>query len=103
MTMPHRDHYPQHLADVLDPPVCFKRQTLAAIRRFARSKPWRGNQHEREAKFAGLHSDLRSVYRKTTELRFGILDGTGLGVELLQPVARRDRPDRSDQRRYLPP
>src|SRR4051812_10573912 len=84
--MPDRADYPQNLADVLDPPVVFRRRTLAAVRQFARSKPWRGSQEEREAKLLALHRELCAVYGKTTSLRFGVLDGADSGSSFYSPA-----------------
>jgi hypothetical protein len=35
-------NYPATVAEVLDPPVRFRPTVLATVRRFARSKPYRG-------------------------------------------------------------
>src|SRR5689334_10844457 len=67
--MPYRLNYPQSLAEVLDPPLAFRRETVMAVRGFARRRPWRGSLEERRAKFARLHHDLCSIYGKQTTLR----------------------------------
>ena len=71
--------YPATVAEVIDPPIRFKRKTIEAVCRFKRSKPWRGNEDERKAMFERLHSDLSRVYGKQTRLRFGFLDGGDSG------------------------
>ncbi len=78
--------YPNSVAEVLDPPVRFKSATIEAVRRFKRSKPWRGSEEERIAKFQQLHVDLCCVYRKATTLQIGILDGSDSGSSYYQPA-----------------
>jgi hypothetical protein len=85
--MPYRANYPENLADVLDPPVVFRRETVMAVRRFARRRPWRGNLEERKGKLERLHRDLCSIYGKQTTLRFGVLDGTDSGSSFYSPTA----------------
>jgi hypothetical protein len=83
--MPFRANYPQRPEDVLDPPVRFKRRTVAAVARFKMSKPWRGTEEERKAKFERLHLDLCAVYGKQTRLTFGLLDGGDSGSSHYTP------------------
>jgi hypothetical protein len=84
--MRYRSDYPRSLSDVLDPPVAFRRETVAAVRRFARSRPWRGTADERKGKFDRLHRDLCAVYRKGTALRFGSMDGGCSGGSYFSPA-----------------
>ncbi len=74
-----RPNYPQTVAEVLDPPVRFRHGVVAAVRRFKRSKPWRGTEDERKAKFERLHYDLCALYSKQTRLVIGLLDGEDSG------------------------
>ncbi len=77
--MPYRANYPATVAEVLDPPVRFRPAVLATVRRFARSKPYRGSLEQRKDKFLALHRDLCRVYGKRTRLTFGDLDGGDSG------------------------
>jgi len=56
--------YPATVAEVLDAPVRvrFRRATLRAVRRFARSRPWHGDEAHRFEKFRRLNRDLALVY-----------------------------------------
>lgn len=83
--MPNQPNYPRSVAEVLDPPLKFKRGTVAAVRRFKRSKPWRGSEDERKAKFERLHCGLCLVYGKQTRLVFGLLDGEDSGSSHYTP------------------
>ena len=80
-----RDIYPSTVAEVLDPPVRFKPETVEAVRRFKRSKPWRGTEDERKAIFNRLHAELCLVYSKRTHLAFGVLDGGCSGESHYRP------------------
>src|SRR5688572_7253475 len=71
MTFP--SNYPATVVEVLDPPARFRAATLAAVRRLASSRPWRGSIEERQAKFRSLHDELRQIYGKKTMLSFGVL------------------------------
>lgn len=73
--IPVSNEYPQTVAEVLDPNAKYKPAVLAAVRRFAKTKPWRGSEDERKAKFLTVHSDLCRIYQRTTRLEFGVLDG----------------------------
>jgi hypothetical protein len=77
--------YPASVDEVLDPPVRFRAETVQAVRRFKRSKPWRGTVDERKAKFDRLHRDLNAVYRRATRLAFGVLDGGDSGSSHYTP------------------
>ncbi|MDB5320336.1 MAG: hypothetical protein JWN40_1967, partial [Phycisphaerales bacterium] len=77
--MPNPSDYPQTVAEVIDPPVRFRLGVIAAVRRFKRSKPWRGTEDERKAKFERLNRDLCGLYGKQTHLQFGLLDGEDSG------------------------
>ena len=79
--------YPSSVAQVLDPPVRFKRSTLCAVQQFASSRPWQGSIDERMAKFQQLHNDLCRVYAKHTSLRFGSINGVCSGGSCYDPMA----------------
>jgi hypothetical protein len=66
--------YPASVTEVLDPPIRFRAATIAAVRRFARSNPWRGTVEERKSKVQLLHDDLCRVYQKRTQLDFDMLE-----------------------------
>jgi hypothetical protein len=67
--MPARNNYPATVAEILGS-VAYWRATRRAVHRFARSKPWRGTEAERQAKFRRLHAELCRVYVKATLLDF---------------------------------
>jgi hypothetical protein len=60
--MPYRRNYPATVAEVLDPTLKFKATALAAVRAFARSKPWRGSIAARKEKFLALNRELAAAY-----------------------------------------
>lgn len=62
------DSYPKTVDECLDPKMRFKRATLAAMRRFARSKPWRGDEFDKLCKLTALHWSLCRVYEVNTGL-----------------------------------
>lgn len=78
--MPYLPDYPQTVAEVLDPAVRYRRRTLVVVRKFKLSKPWRGTETERKAKFGQLHLDLCELYGKQSRLVFGLLDGEDSGA-----------------------
>ena len=78
--------YPSTVAEVLDPPVRFRRATVEAVTCFATSRPWRGSIDERKDKFQQLHGDLCRVYGKQTTLRFGPIDGNCSGSSYYSPA-----------------
>ena len=84
--VPYQPNYPATVAEVLDPPVRFRPQTVAAVKRFARSKPYRGSVEERKQKFLALHRELCRVYRKRTRLDFGVLEGGDSGSSYYCPA-----------------
>lgn len=53
--------YPEHVSQVLDPSIEFDSQVVECIRRFARSKPWRGTLAERQDKFRRAHAELAAA------------------------------------------
>lgn len=59
--------YPASLDEVIRD-VKYKRETLAALRRFKRSSPWKGTFAARLGKFIGLHNDLCRIYGVDVEL-----------------------------------
>lgn len=60
--MPYRANYLASVAEVIDLAMTFKPAALRAVRRFARSKPWRGTLEERSRKFHRLNRDLARAY-----------------------------------------
>jgi hypothetical protein len=60
-------NYPASLDEVIRD-VKYKRETLAALRRFKRSNPWKGTFPVRLGKFIELHSDLCDIYGVNIEL-----------------------------------
>lgn len=71
--MPYRRNYPATVAEVLDMGIKYKPAALRAVRRFARSKPWRGTMGERQRKFRRLHAALCDVYGVHPVLTFSPL------------------------------
>lgn len=59
--MTYRANYPRTAAEVTDPSATYRPTTLAAVRAYARSKPFRG---ERKAKAERLLADLAVAYRR---------------------------------------
>lgn len=59
--------YPSSLDEVIKD-VSYKKETLAAVRRFKRSNPWKGTFPVRLRKFVRLHSDLCDIYGVDVEL-----------------------------------
>jgi hypothetical protein len=62
--MPYRANYPATVAEVLNPDAKYRRATLAAVRAYARAKPWRGSQAERKAKAERLLAALAASYNR---------------------------------------
>lgn len=54
----------------IDDSIRYPRETMNAVRIFARSKPWRGNRKERIEKFQALHARLCETYDLGTKLKF---------------------------------
>jgi len=77
--MTSRSDYPLTAAEVLDPAMTFRPGVLAAVRRAARSKLWRGSLEKRKAKLQSLHDGLCCLYSKSTKLEFGVIDGSCSG------------------------
>ena len=69
--------YPESATEVIDQSVRFNPQALAAIRAFARKRPWRGTLDERWAKFQALNDELAHAYRVQTPIL--LLRGNGTG------------------------
>jgi hypothetical protein len=59
----------------IDDSLRFPRETMNAVRIFARQKPWRGTREERIEKFRALHKRLCAVYSLSTKLQ--IVGGDG--------------------------
>src|SRR5688572_4586765 len=74
--MPYRRNYPATVAEVLDPPVRFRRGVVRAVRLFAAMKPWRGTIEERRGKFLRALRMLCAVYGMTDvpDLRLVMID-----------------------------
>lgn len=53
----------------IDASIRYPRETHAAVREFARSKPWRGSRKERLGKFRALHARLCEIYDLSTKLK----------------------------------
>lgn len=60
--MPYQAHYPATVAEVLDDRITYRPQALAAVRRLARAKPWRGTPTERFAKLQACLRELAAAY-----------------------------------------
>lgn len=82
--MPRRQHnqargnYPQTAAEVLDDSIKYKREAIAAVKAFARRRPWKGSLRRRREKFGDLHLELCRVYGLRTRLEFvGGAGGSG--------------------------
>lgn len=50
--------YPHRVEDVLDPTMTFDPKVVTSVKRFSRSRPWRGTVAERQKKFRKLHVEL---------------------------------------------
>ena len=57
----NRGTYPQAVIEVLDDNMRFDAPTLAAVRWFAASNPWRGSQSSRKRKFRDLNRNLSTA------------------------------------------
>jgi hypothetical protein len=68
--------YPSSPESTLGARLTFRPSTLHAVHSFSRSKLWRGNFEERQAKFGKLHSDLCWIYNVNPTL---IIQGDGTG------------------------
>ena len=55
--------YPVSVDECLDDSFRFRRGVVAAVRRFAERRPWRGDQFDRLCKLLSLHWELCSLYR----------------------------------------
>jgi len=60
--MPNPHDYPATVEEVLDPHIRLRPAALAALRKFARARPWRGNMEERLEKFQTLNRELSAAY-----------------------------------------
>lgn len=75
--MRRMSQYPTSVSEVLDRSMRFNPVALAAVREFARSKPWRGTLVERWQKFQSFNSTLARAYSVQTP--FLVLGGQGSG------------------------
>ena len=55
-------NYPKTVSEVLSRRKKYRPAALAAVRRFARSKPWQGSVAERRRKLAKLNRELAAAY-----------------------------------------
>lgn len=60
MSNPH--DYPATVSEVLDDAKTYRPAAIAAVKAFARSKPWQGDLSERQVKFRVLHQALCLAY-----------------------------------------
>jgi len=65
-----RRTYPATVAECIDDNLRYRLGVIAAVKRFARSKPWRGSLPERLAKFNALHAHLCDLYEKRTTFSY---------------------------------
>jgi hypothetical protein len=82
-------NYPSTIAEILDDRKTFKPAALAAVRRFARSRPWRGTLAEKKAKFERLNQELAEAYGiACPRLIFrGVEDNPTVGNGYYRPAA----------------
>ena len=73
-------NYPATVAEILDDAMRFNRDAVAAVRAFARSKPWRGTASTRKAKLLGLRDALAEAYGMAKpKMRFERITGACSG------------------------
>ena len=83
---PYQPNYPETVLEVLNPPVKFRADVVEAVKRFARSKPYRGSLDERGDKLIVLHRELCAIYGKQTSLTLANIDGGDSGGSLYRPA-----------------
>lgn len=84
-------NYPRSVQDILVKDKKYKPQALKAVRRFAKSKPWRGSLSERQTKFRQLNHGLAEAYGiREPNLIFGqnVPDNSDSGSSCYIPSAR---------------
>ena len=69
--------YPMNASVAIDPNAKYKPAVLAAVRRFAATKPWRGTLDERRAKFEQANRDLGEALAVEPPLLVFAGDGDG--------------------------
>ena len=75
--MPYRANYPRTVAEILNPRMKFKPAALAAVRAFARSRPYRQDDARRETLVRRLNRELARAYAiPTPRLVFLWSDGS---------------------------
>jgi len=85
-----RSDYPSTVIEVVDENMRFKAAALRAVRRFAKSNPWRGSLDERKHKFLSLNRALADAYNIVVpDLRFGIINRTSSGGSHYIPARHR--------------
>jgi hypothetical protein len=82
--------YPASVLEVLDDAMQFHEATVAAVHRFAASKPWHGSISARKKKFRILNQDLSAAYEiEEPDLHFGLIDGSSSGASHYISLAHR--------------
>lgn len=83
-----QEPYPATSAECIDDSMRYKRATIAAVKAFAESKPYRGSQVSRAKKFMALHRVLCDIYGIYPSLGFGrtIDSGTSSGCSNFRPA-----------------
>jgi len=67
--LPRNNHHANWVGLINDD-MKFKRGVLKAVKRFAESKPYRGNREAKEAKYRALLADLNAVYGLDVNVEF---------------------------------
>lgn len=80
-----REPYPRTVAESLRDNAKYKPGTVAAVRAFAKDKPFRGDNNERFLKMAALHIALCETYGIFPRLRCGYLHGGHSGSSNFRP------------------
>lgn len=80
--------YPSNVEEALGRPLKFRRDTLAAMRAFAASRPWRGTFEECGQKFRTCHADLCRVYDVNPSLVIDFDESSDSGGSTYDPVAK---------------
>ena len=78
--------YPTNGAEILEPQLKFRDETIEAASRFKHTGPWSGTMDERMSKFRHFHTALCQIYSKQTKLHFGLIDGGCSGSSYYRPI-----------------
>ena len=74
-------HYPATVIEVLDDQMDFSSELLQAVRRFAKSGPWKGSTKSRQEKFRQLNRSMAGACGiEPPKLTFGRLGGGSTGA-----------------------